>query len=248
MDGGAGAGVVADPFRHRLHQPGGAPDPVGEGRPVEAHALAGVDVGLAVQGQMVAVLRDQHVGDQARARTAALDRQARHRRLRNRLAVAAAQLRPHVHHDLEVRGNIFQHLALLVADLAQAFGPARRADAGAGVGDDLARKMIGQRATIARARRTRRRPRRRRGRLLSRLVRSLGFLDLADRLFEPVDLLVEFLGRLAEAGAAQRRQLRLQLLDMQRLGVELRLQSRRERAQGVRVRRQFRSGERHVNL
>ena len=30
MDGGAGAGVVADPFRHRLQQPGGAPDPVGE--------------------------------------------------------------------------------------------------------------------------------------------------------------------------------------------------------------------------
>ena len=168
-----------------------------------------------------------------------------------RLAVAAAQLRPHMHHDLEVRGDVFQHLALLVADLAHALGSARRADAGAGMSDDLARKMIGQRATIARARRTdrRRRSRRRRvRRLLSRLVRRLGFLDVADRLFEPVDLSVELLRRLAEAGAAQRRQLRLQLLDMQRLGVELGLQSRRERAQRVRVRRQFRSGERHINL
>jgi hypothetical protein len=200
---------------------------------------------------VVAVLRDQHVRDQARARTAALDWQARHRRLRDRLAVAAAQLRPHMHHDLEVRGDVFQHLALLVADLAHALGSARRADAGAAMSDDLARKMIGQRATIARTRGTdrRRRSRRRRlRRLLSRLVRRFGFLDVADRLFEPVNLPVELLRRLPEGGAAQGRQLRFQLLDMQRLGVELGLQSRRERAQRVRVRRQFRSGERHINL
>ena len=129
---------------------------------------------------MVAVLRDQHVGDQTRSRTAAFDRQARHRRLRNALAVAAAQLRPHMHDDLEVRGDVFQHLALLVADLAQAPGSARRADAGAGMGDDLARKMIGQRATVPRTRHSdgRSRPHRRKRRLLSRFVRRLGFLDV----------------------------------------------------------------------
>jgi hypothetical protein len=117
-----------------------------------------------------------------------------------------------MHHDLEVRGNIFQHLALVVADLAQAPGAAGGACADAGMGDDLARKMIGQRAPVARARRSDPRGRlriRRRGRLLTRLAGSLGFLEVADGQFEPVDLTVQLLGRPAETGASQRRQLRL---------------------------------------
>ena len=83
---------------------------------------------------------------------------------------------------------------------------------------------------------------------MSRFVRRPGFLDVADRQFEPIDLSVELLRRLAEAGAPKRRQLRLELLDMQRLGVKFGLQGRRERAQRVRIRGQFRGGERHVNL
>ena len=40
------------------------------------------------------------MGDQPLARSAALDRQARHRRLGDGLAVPAAQFRPHMHNDL----------------------------------------------------------------------------------------------------------------------------------------------------
>src|SRR5208283_4259652 len=44
----------------------GVADPVGEGGAVEFDAFAGIDDGLAVQRGMVAVLRDQHMRDQAR--------------------------------------------------------------------------------------------------------------------------------------------------------------------------------------
>ncbi len=77
---------------------------------------------------------------------------------------------------------------------------------------------------------------------------GLGLLHVADHQFEQVDLAVELLRRLAEPRPPQGRQLGLQLLDMQGLDVELRLQGRRERTQGVRIRRQFRGGERHAGL
>jgi hypothetical protein len=153
---------------------------------------------------MIAVFRDKDMGDQTRARPAAFDRQARHRRLRDPFAIAAAQPRPHMHHDLEVRGHIFQRLALIVADLAQTFGTTGGTGASAGMGDDLARKMVWQRAMVARARRPDPQWRlrtRRRGRLPPRLAGGLRFLEVADRHFEPVDLAVELLGRPAEARA-----------------------------------------------
>ena len=53
-------------------------------------ALAGVDLGLAVERQVVGVLGDQHVRDQRLGRQAALDQPRRRRRLDDRLGAGAA--------------------------------------------------------------------------------------------------------------------------------------------------------------
>ena len=86
------------------------------------------------------------------------------------------------------------------------------------------------------------------GGALADFVGGLSLLQIADDQFEQINLVVEFLRRLAEARAPQCRQLRLQLLDMQRLGIELSLQSDRKSAQGFRVGRQFGGRERHADL
>ena len=78
----------------RLQPPAGAADPVRQGRAVELDAVAGEDLALAVERQVVAVLADQHMGQQARARHALGDRPLRCRRLVDRPAGPAAVAGP----------------------------------------------------------------------------------------------------------------------------------------------------------
>ena len=59
-----------------------------------------------------------------------LDRQRRSRDLGDRLAHAAAHPGPDVDHHLEVRGHVFEHFALVVAEPGQAGAATRRAGAG----------------------------------------------------------------------------------------------------------------------
>ena len=75
-----------------------------------------------------------------------------------------------------------------------------------------------------------------------------GLLQIADDQLQEIDLAIELLGRLAIAGSAQGRQLRLQLLYMQGLGVEFRLQQRREGAKLVRITGQVLGRQRHGDL
>jgi hypothetical protein len=176
---------------------------------------------------MVAELRHQNLREQARSGPAAFDRQARHRRLHDRLASATAQLRADMADHLEAGGDVFEHLALVLADAAEHGAAAARAGAGCLVGDDLARQVWRQRLA---------------NRLfafppLDRLVRvppgvgiaggvarlnSTGVrFKFADQQFELLDRMIELLGGAAEARTAQCRQLHLQLRDIQRLGVDL---------------------------
>jgi hypothetical protein len=50
---------------HGPEQEGGAPDPVGQRRAVEADALAGEDLRLPVQRKVVGVLGDEDLCDQS---------------------------------------------------------------------------------------------------------------------------------------------------------------------------------------
>lgn len=112
--------------------------------------------------------------------------------------------------------------------------------------DRLARQVLGQRLAAAGAGRPWRLSTGR-GRGVARLAQGFALLELADQQLELLDRLVELLRRTAEPGPAQHRQLGLELLDMQGLGVDLgvaggdrqvllrdlRLQGNRERPQGV---------------
>ena len=93
------------------------------------------------------------------------------------------------------------------------------------------------------------------------LGQGLALLELADQQLELLDGLVELLRRAAEPGPAQHRQLGLELLDMQGLGVdlgvaggnrqillrELGLQSGRERPQRVGIGGQVLARQRHAS-
>jgi hypothetical protein len=78
------------------------------------------------------------------------------------------------------------------------------------------------------------------------------FFEIVDHEFELLDLRVEFFRRAAEAGATQHGELRSQLLDHQRLGVNLgpqpgdvALQIARHAAQIVGIAGQIRRRKRH---
>jgi hypothetical protein len=55
---------AASSFGQRLQQPSRPADPLGQGRAVELDAAAGIDQRLPVERQMIAILGDQHVGQQ----------------------------------------------------------------------------------------------------------------------------------------------------------------------------------------
>jgi len=248
---GAGPDVAADRLgqghkrEHRLS------DPVGQRRAVEVHALPRIDPRLAVQRQVVAALRRQHMRDQPRPGPAALDGQRRHRLLHDRLAGSAAQLRPDMADHLEAGGHILEPLALVLPHPAEHRAAAARTGAGRLVGDRLARQMRRQRLAH---------------RLLALARPGLGLpggiggsgagvalglllLKRADQQLELLDVAVELLRRPAKPRTPQHGQPHLQLLGVQRLGVDLgvacgdldvfprplRLQARGERPQRVRI-------------
>ncbi len=83
-------------------------NPVGEGRAVEINAVAIEYLGLTIERKVIRVLRDQHMGQQAWAWPAALDRARWQGRLADRLAARTSHPRPDkaVHH--EAAGKVFQ--------------------------------------------------------------------------------------------------------------------------------------------
>lgn len=114
----------------RPKQEGCLADPVGERRAVEVHALAGIDLGLAVERKMVGILRHQHMGDGRFGRDAALDEARQSRRLHHDLFAGSAGVFRAARdddaelgrHDVEALGTILAHdvqrTAAAGADLA----------------------------------------------------------------------------------------------------------------------------------
>jgi hypothetical protein len=105
--------VAADGVGQGLKERRRAPDPAGQGGAVEVDALALEHLALAVEGQVVAVLRHQDVGEEAGTRPASLDRARGQWRLHEALAARAGEPRTHdaVHdeaarHVLELFGDV----------------------------------------------------------------------------------------------------------------------------------------------
>jgi hypothetical protein len=107
--------VPADGVGERLQQRSRAPNPVGQGGALEVDALALEDLALAIERQVVGVLRHQHVGEKARTRPTALDRARGQRRLNEALAPRAGEPWPHdAVHD-EPAGHVLQLLGDVLA-------------------------------------------------------------------------------------------------------------------------------------
>jgi hypothetical protein len=241
----AGPNVSSDRRGQRLEQECRLADPVGQGRALELDPGAAIDDALPVQRGMVAILGHQHVGEEVRARAPALDRQRRGRRLDHGLALPAAHLGPDVDHHLEVRGHVFEELALVRAEPGQHGAAARGAGTDGIVHHPLARQVGWQRLTTAGAARAGLRGAPISSRVPARLLRGRLFLEIADQQLE----LLDPLRGATEAGALHERERRSQLLDVQRLGVDLGiarreltvfgrerlLQRDRERTQGFRI-------------
>lgn len=94
----------------RVHQCGRASHPVGHGGAGDLHALARVDLRLPVERKVVAVLRHQHMGDQAGPGLAPLDRETGHVRLDAGVTGPAGEARPDMAHDAERGRHVVEHL------------------------------------------------------------------------------------------------------------------------------------------
>ena len=133
----------------RAQVPGGMADPVGQRRAIEIDALAGVDLGLPVERQMVGIFGHQNLGDGGLGRQAALDQPRRRRGLHDTvLAGPAGVFGPPGDEHPELRRHDVQPLAHVLADpvqLALAAGAGLVVD----VDDDLdPRQMRRQRSAV----------------------------------------------------------------------------------------------------
>jgi hypothetical protein len=208
--------MTTDRLRQRFQQRRRLADPAGQDRAVQIDAFALEDLALPVERQVIAVLGDQHTGEQAGTRAPPLDRARRQGRLADGLAAGAGQARPHdpVHHEPT------RHVVQLFGDiLAQRLEPtAARATSLAGREDGLlARQVRRQRLALGLALRRGGGIRRRHG-----LV-GLSRRDLL--VLQPELELVEALGGRAEPMPAKAGQLMLELGDPQRLGLHQRDQA-----------------------
>jgi hypothetical protein len=212
----AGKHMAAQRGGERRQQGAGLADPVGHGRARQIDALTGIDLRLTIERQMIAILRGQHMGNQAGRGLAALDRRRWHRRGDLGIAAFAHQPWLDMAQHPERGRHIIQHLADRRAGLEELAAAAGRAGAIASLVHYLvAGQMIGQGLACGL----------RFGRILSHRQGwryGLGDrrFDILQRQFKLRDGTLDLLRRGAEARSPQHRQLRLQLLDQRIAGLQ----------------------------
>ena len=117
-----------EPLMHRPQQPGGAADPVGQGRAIEIDALPGIDLGLAIERQVIGIFGDQNLGHRRLGRQSALDQPRRRGRLHHHLlAGPAGILGPADDQHAQLRRDDVEPLAAILADPVQCVAAARTA-------------------------------------------------------------------------------------------------------------------------
>jgi hypothetical protein len=211
--------------------PTGPAHPVAQRRTIQRHTLASEDLRLPIQRQVVAVLADQHLGQQSLGGQAAINRTLRGWRLNHGpLAHPAAIARPADHAHPQLGGDIVQHLGAVFADPMQS-----SAATGAGfvvdIDDDLdTRQMPRQRTAVALGRfggtlRLARRRRRGGCRLQPGLLLGHRLRQILDPLLQ--GLVVELFGPAAKPIALQPGDQQLQTLDLGQRRAQDQLQRRR---------------------
>src|SRR5260370_12523210 len=109
------------------------------------NSLASVNLRMAIEGQVVRKLRDQHMGQQPRSGKATLDRARWRRSLDHAFTPVACELRPHMADDLEAIRDVLQLLGDIFAELAQPAATVGTPVTMKSVADNLAEEMLGQR-------------------------------------------------------------------------------------------------------
>ena len=104
----------------RAQVPGGMADPVGQRGAIQIDALAGVNLGLAVERQMVGIFGHQNLGDRRLGRQAALDQSRWRRRLHDTVLASPAGIfgSPGEEHP-ELRRHDVQPLTPVLANPVQ---------------------------------------------------------------------------------------------------------------------------------
>jgi hypothetical protein len=121
----------------RAQVPGGIADPVCQRRAVQVDALTGINLGLAIERQMVGIFGYQDLGDRGLGRKAALDQPCRRRGLDDTiLASPAGIFGPPGDQHPELRRDNVQPLTPVLADPVQ-LALAARTGPVADVDDDL---------------------------------------------------------------------------------------------------------------
>src|SRR5215469_334320 len=136
--------VTPQYFHQRRHQFARRSYPPGEGRAFQIHSLPSVDLRLPIQRQVIGVLRDQHMRQQARSCHAMRDRPRLRRRLYDSFTGGAAQLRTHLADYFEMLGHVLEHLRHIFADLTQPPAATRAHRFLRLTPVHFARKMLGQ--------------------------------------------------------------------------------------------------------
>jgi hypothetical protein len=95
------------------------PHPVRQRRTIELNALAGVNLRLPIERQVIGIFGDQDLGDGGLGRQSALDQPGRGRRLHDTvLASTAGVFGPPGNEDLELSRDQVQPLASILTDPA----------------------------------------------------------------------------------------------------------------------------------
>ena len=111
--------VGPDPLDQRPQHGDRLAAPVDQRRAWNVGALSRQDLALAIQREVIVVLGDEDVGEQARTGHAARDRARRRRRLHHPLALPAGLLQPRGLDHLQLRGDELEDLRHVLADQAQ---------------------------------------------------------------------------------------------------------------------------------
>ena len=143
MQAVAGEDVGGERIDERLQRRRRRADPAGQGRGLQAHPVAGEDLGLAIQRQVVVVLRHDDMSQQTRPGAAAGDRVIGRRRRNHRIAGPAGQFLAEVPDHLEAARHVIEGLGDLLADPAQR-AAADGASARRGMSDILSGQVFRQ--------------------------------------------------------------------------------------------------------
>ena len=140
--------VTPQRFHQRRKQLARAAHPVRQRRAFQLHSFPRVNFRLAIQRQVIAIFRDQHMRQQPRPRNAALDGTARRFGLHDPFAARAGQLRSHLPDHFESRRHVLQNFRNVFAQRFQRAAAVRTSFLLWRIFPHLARQVLGQRPFV----------------------------------------------------------------------------------------------------